>query len=124
MTPAPAGLETVRVGLDPPVATITLDRPQALNAITPQMLAELATALEWAGQEAVVVVLTGAGRAFSAGVDLKALGGRALDGGTVGDLLDLPRPAGHRPDRRHRRGRHREGQRPLLYRRPRARARL
>ena len=53
MTPAPAGLETVRVDLDPPVATITLDRPQALNAITPQMLTELATALEWAGQEAV-----------------------------------------------------------------------
>jgi enoyl-CoA hydratase len=92
VTPAPADLESVRVDLHPPVATITLDRPQALNAITPRMLAELATALEWAGREpdAVVVVLTGAGRAFSAGVDLKALGDRRLDGGTVGDLLDLP----------------------------------
>ena len=50
MTPARASLETVRVDLDPPVATITLDRPQALNAITPQLLAELATALEWAGR--------------------------------------------------------------------------
>jgi enoyl-CoA hydratase/carnithine racemase len=90
VTPAPAGLESVCVDLDPPVATITLDRPQALNAITPRMLAELAAALEWAGREAVVVVLTGAGRAFSAGVDLKALGDRALDGGAVGDLLDLP----------------------------------
>jgi enoyl-CoA hydratase len=86
----PASLETLRVDLHPPVATITLDRPQALNAITPRMLAELATALEWAGREAVVVVLTGAGRAFSAGVDLKALGDRRLDGGKVGDLLDLP----------------------------------
>jgi enoyl-CoA hydratase len=86
----PAGLESVRVDLDPPVATITLDRPQALNAITPPMLAELATAFEWAGREAAVVVLTGAGRAFSAGVDLKALGGRRLDGGMVGDLLDRP----------------------------------
>jgi enoyl-CoA hydratase/carnithine racemase len=88
----PAGFESIRVGLHPPVATITLDRPQALNAITPQMLAELAAALEWAGREpsAVVVMLTGAGRAFSAGVDLKALGGRRLQGGKVGDLLDLP----------------------------------
>lgn len=86
----PAGLESVRVDLDPPVATITLDRPRALNAITPQMLAELATAFEWAGREAAVVVLTGAGRAFSAGVDLKALGDRRLDGGMVGELLDRP----------------------------------
>jgi enoyl-CoA hydratase/carnithine racemase len=47
----PAGFESIRVDLDPPVATITLDRPQALNAITPQILAELAAALEWAGHE-------------------------------------------------------------------------
>jgi enoyl-CoA hydratase/carnithine racemase len=88
----PAGFESIRVDVHPPVATITLDRPQALNAITPQMLAELATALDWAGHDpsTVVVVLTGAGRAFSAGVDLKALGDRRLDGGKVGDLLDRP----------------------------------
>ena len=88
----PTGFESIRVDLDPPVATITLDRPQALNAITPQMLAELAAALEWAGHEpsTVVVVLTGAGRAFSAGVDLKALGDLRLKDGKVGDLLDLP----------------------------------
>lgn len=34
--------------------------------------------------------LTGAGRAFSAGVDLKALGQRSLHNGKVGDVLDLP----------------------------------
>ena len=83
---------SVRVDVDPPVATVTLDRPQALNAITPHMLAELAAALEQAGHQPEVagVVLTGAGRAFSAGVDLKALGDRQLDGGKVGDLLDVP----------------------------------
>jgi enoyl-CoA hydratase/carnithine racemase len=35
-------------------------------------------------------VLTGDGRAFSAGVDLKALGQRSLEGGAVGDVLDVP----------------------------------
>jgi enoyl-CoA hydratase/carnithine racemase len=86
------GFQSVRLDVHPPTATITLDRAQALNAITPQMLAELAAALEEVGRDpsTAVVVLTGAGRAFSAGVDLKALGDRRLDGGKVGDLLDLP----------------------------------
>jgi enoyl-CoA hydratase/carnithine racemase len=63
-----------------------------LNAITVGMLDELIAAVEEVAAEPSVrvVVLTGAGRAFSAGVDLKALGGRRLDGGKVGDLLDRP----------------------------------
>ena len=75
-----------------PVATITLDRPEALNAITPVMLDELGATLRSvaARSEVRVVVLTGRGRAFSAGVDLKALGAVQLEGGAVGDLLDLP----------------------------------
>ena len=83
---------TVRVSVAGPVATITLSRPEALNAITRDMLVELAAALDdVSAREAVrVVVLTGDGRAFSAGVDLKALGGRRLEGGSVGDLLDVP----------------------------------
>ncbi len=74
------------------VATITLDRPEALNAITPTMLAELNTATDVAAADPSVrvVVLTGSGRAFSAGVDLKALGERELVNGKVGDILDLP----------------------------------
>ena len=74
------------------VVTVTLDRPDALNALTPPMLAALGDALEAiAGDESArVVVLTGAGRAFSAGVDLKALGQVSLEGGAVGDLLDVP----------------------------------
>lgn len=77
---------------DGPVATVVLDRPDALNAITPQMLADLGDVLAAlaADPEVRVVVLTGAGRAFSAGVDLKALGERSLDGGKVGDILDIP----------------------------------
>lgn len=74
------------------VATVTLTRPEALNAITREMLVELADALDAVAADAAVsvVVLTGEGRAFSAGVDLKALGQRSLEGGGVGDLLDLP----------------------------------
>mgnify|MGYP001812378452 FL=1 len=73
-------------------ATITLHRPDALNAITPTMLVSLGDELERLADdsEVTVVVLTGSGRAFCAGVDLKALGDRELAGGSVGDLLDIP----------------------------------
>ena len=85
---------TVRVDIDADraTATLTLDRPAALNAITPGMLAELGAALARVVDDPAVraVVLTGEGRAFSAGVDLKALGGQSLEGGSVGDVLDDP----------------------------------
>jgi enoyl-CoA hydratase/carnithine racemase len=56
------------------------------------MLGQLVEVLERVAEdvETSVVVLTGSGRAFSAGVDLKALGDRSLDGGSVGDILDVP----------------------------------
>lgn len=74
------------------VATITLNRPDALNALTPGMLEALSLALEAAGEDDAVraIVLTGAGRAFSSGVDLKALGDRPIVNGSVGDILDIP----------------------------------
>lgn len=68
--------EAIAIDRTDSVATITLSRPEALNAITPQMLEELTDALRRLGPDhgVKVIVLTGAGRAFSAGVDLKALG--------------------------------------------------
>jgi len=74
------------------VVTVMLNRPEALNAITPTMLGALGDNLEELANDetARVVILTGAGRAFSAGVDLKALGDRELTNGKVGDILDLP----------------------------------
>ena len=62
----------LRVKIDGPVATLTLDRPAALNALTIGVKVALRTALESiAGDPAVrAVILTGAGRAFCAGQDL------------------------------------------------------
>ncbi len=70
------------------VATITLSRPDRLNAFTPGMAAELAQAAAAAdADEAVrVVVVTGAGRAFCAGADLSSGSGSFAD------------RAGHRQD--------------------------
>jgi len=72
------------------VTTLTLHRPEALNALTPGMLAELATHLAAAGADPEVraVVLTGVGRAFSAGVDLKSLRAESADDGDVGELVN------------------------------------
>lgn len=84
--------EQIEVSTAAHVATVTMNRADALNAITPTMLAELNEALDAvsADPDVTVTVLTGAGRAFSAGVDLKALGDRELTGGSVGDILDIP----------------------------------
>jgi 2-(1,2-epoxy-1,2-dihydrophenyl)acetyl-CoA isomerase len=62
----------LRVEVDGPVATLTLDRPEALNALTVPVKVALREALEsLAGDRAVrAVILTGAGRAFCAGQDL------------------------------------------------------
>jgi enoyl-CoA hydratase/carnithine racemase len=87
-----SAFETITLEVAGPVATVTLNRPDALNAITAGMLDELIGAAGTVAADSAVrvLVLTGAGRAFSAGVDLKAFGGQPLDGGQVGDLLDRP----------------------------------
>ena len=67
------GDATVRVELADGVATIVLDRADSLNALTVPMKGELLRALRGAARDGSVraVVLTGAGRAFCAGQDLK-----------------------------------------------------
>lgn len=69
------------------VATITLNRPDKLNALTPQMLSDFFAAVAKAGAdpEAKVIVVTGAGRGFSAGLDLAIIGG-----GGSGDVNPCP----------------------------------
>jgi enoyl-CoA hydratase/carnithine racemase len=74
--PAELGFERIRYEKAPPRATITLARPERLNAFDFQMLRELARACEDASwdDEIRVVVVTGEGRAFCVGADLKSWG--------------------------------------------------
>ena len=72
---------TIQLGYDSGIATITLNRPEKRNAISFQLIDDLLRALdEVAKSGALVLILTGAGKAFCSGMDLdnlKALIGRS-----------------------------------------------
>ncbi len=67
--------EEIRFDVSDPIATITLDRPEFLNAWTNRMGAEFKHALARAEEDerVVAIVITGAGRGFCAGADLRGL---------------------------------------------------
>jgi len=76
-----SGYETLECEVEGGVATLTLNRPECLNAINAQLKLDLETALFEALEpdpEVAVVVLIGAGRAFCAGADIKERAGQAL----------------------------------------------
>jgi 2-(1,2-epoxy-1,2-dihydrophenyl)acetyl-CoA isomerase len=75
--------ETILYAVENSILTITLNRPDKLNAMTPTLLRELKEAFEEAGkdQQVRVVVLTGAGRGFCAGADLAAASELMMSGG-------------------------------------------
>ena len=75
--------DTILYDLTDDIATVTLNRPDVMNALNTQMRAEITDAVRRGGKEARVVVLTGSGRAFCSGQDL---GDRANAGN-----LDLER---------------------------------
>ena len=80
--------------IEGPVVTITLNRPEALNAISPELEAELHQGLDQADADpaARAIILTGAGRAFSAGYDMSGRGDErrsSMDpsGQAIGDYI-------------------------------------
>lgn len=79
--------ETIRYAVEEGIATITLHRPDRLNAFTYEMMAELIDALDRvdADDDVRVAIFTGAGRAFCAGADLA---GGAKTFATTDDLLN------------------------------------
>ena len=64
------------------IATVTLNRPEARNALTPEMREDVTHALgeikKRAGKDIKAMILTGAGRAFCAGGDVKAMAREAI----------------------------------------------
>jgi 2-(1,2-epoxy-1,2-dihydrophenyl)acetyl-CoA isomerase len=75
--------QAIQLNIRNSVAVITLNRPDMMNALNTQMRAEITHAIKAAEQDARVVVLTGAGKAFCSGQDLG-------DGGNAASM-DLER---------------------------------
>lgn len=89
--------EQILYAVDEPVATVTLNRPAQLNAWTSRMGDEVRHAVARAEEDpnVVAIVLTGAGRGFCAGADLRGLqslgdGGEFKNGGDGADLTAEP----------------------------------
>ena len=70
--PSPPELKNLRLEIDGEIGTLTLDRPKVLNAMSPDLIAELVTAAAWLADRASLraLIVTGEGRAFSAGGDV------------------------------------------------------
>ena len=86
--------DPVRVDSDGPVRIVTIDRPEARNAVDGPTAARLTEAFtEFAADDsALVAILTGAGGTFCAGADLKAIG--SGNGNRVDTDMSLPGPMG------------------------------
>lgn len=75
--------EQIRYEVAERIATITLNRPEKLNAVTFQMIEELIAAFDAADRDDAVraVIITGSGRAFSAGTDISGTSARGFNPG-------------------------------------------
>ena len=87
--------EDVRYAVDGHVATITLARPDKLNAFRMETMRDMLAALDQADADDDVraVVVTGEGRAFSAGADISG-GAQAFEPGQVEKTAEVPRDGG------------------------------
>jgi 2-(1,2-epoxy-1,2-dihydrophenyl)acetyl-CoA isomerase len=68
----PPKLNTLRIEIDDAIATLTLDRPDAFNAMSPELIGELTVAMAWLADQGEfrALIVTGAGKAFCAGGDV------------------------------------------------------
>ncbi len=86
--PSPPDLQTLSIEIDGEIGTLTLDRPDSLNAMSPEMIFELTLAAGWLADQAPLraLIVTGAGeRAFSSGGDVNW-----FKGGVDDPEIDLP----------------------------------
>jgi enoyl-CoA hydratase/carnithine racemase len=83
--------QEILYAVDDPVATVTLNRPEALNAWTMRMAAEVRHAVARAEADPAVVgiIITGAGRGFCAGADMNTLTSLTEGGGLESGFPDL-----------------------------------
>ena len=95
--------ETILYDVKDEILTITLNRPDRLNAWTRQMLSDLLAAFDAADADDNVgaVVITGAGRGFCAGADLSGGGGSTFKGAGNEPGLDELGDSGGAASRRH-----------------------
>jgi enoyl-CoA hydratase/carnithine racemase len=68
----PPELNTLKIEIDGDVGTLTLDRPDAFNAMSPEMIGEMTVAFAWLADQAPLraLIITGAGKAFCSGGDV------------------------------------------------------
>ena len=86
-TLSPPELSTMRIEIDGEIGTLTLDRPDAFNAMSPEMIGELTVAFAWLADRAPLraLIVTGAGKAFCAGGDVNW-----FRKGVEAEEIDLP----------------------------------
>jgi 2-(1,2-epoxy-1,2-dihydrophenyl)acetyl-CoA isomerase len=87
LTSDPPELETLEIELDGEIGTLTLNRPDALNAMSPDLIGELTIAAAWLADRAPIraLIITGAGRAFCSGGDVNW-----FKRGVTDEDVDLP----------------------------------
>ncbi|HEX8959723.1 MAG TPA: enoyl-CoA hydratase/isomerase family protein [Solirubrobacterales bacterium] len=85
--PSPPELNTLRIEVDGEIGALTLDRPDAFNAMSPEMIGELTVAFAWLADCAPLraLIVSGAGKAFCAGGDVNW-----FRTGVEDESIDLP----------------------------------
>ncbi len=83
----PPELNTLRIEIDGEIGTLTLDRPDAFNAMSPEMIGEMTVAFAWLADRAPLraLIITGSGKAFCAGGDVTW-----FQKGVSDEEIDLP----------------------------------